>query len=287
MIAQIYSGERRIDALDPRDRGLAYGDGVFETALIHCGAPVWWDKHIARLLHGCATLGIAAPDPGFLRSECDTLATGCARGVLKLIVTRGFGERGYAISTHAPPTVVLSLSNAPVPPPRDGFNLRWCNTPLALQPRLAGIKHLNRLEQVLARAEWNDADSGGQAIHDGLQCDTAGRVISATSANLFVSRDGRWLTPPVADCGIAGVCRGWILDRVAESAEAVLVCADVESADAIVLCNAVRGILPVAVLGSRRWSPLHAQAIALQQRLGAAEPAFDPANGMHDAPEDA
>jgi 4-amino-4-deoxychorismate lyase len=283
---RIYGGERRIDALDPRDRGIAYGDGVFETILIHHGAPVWWDAHLARMQHGCEVLGIAALDPDFLRAEADSMASGCARGVLKIIVTRGVGERGYAPSSNGPATTLLSLSSAPPPAPREGLRLRWCETPLAIQPRLAGIKHLNRLEQVLARAEWSDADSGKPAIHEGLQCDTAGRVVSATSANLFVLRDGRWLTPPVDACGIAGVCRGWILDRVAESAEAVLKRDEVESADAIVLCNAVRGILPVAALGSRRWSP-RAETIVLRQRLAEAEPAFDPVHDSQDSSEDA
>jgi len=284
--AQIYRGEKRIDALDPRDRGLAYGDGVFETILLHQGTPVWWEAHLARMQRGCDVLDIVAPDPDFLWEEVDSMVSGSARGVLKLIVTRGIGERGYALSSKVPPTIVLSLSGAPPSAPREGLRLRWCQTPLAIQPRLAGVKHLNRLEQVLARAEWDDADSAQPAIHDGLQCDTAGRVVSATSANLFVLRDGRWLTPPVADCGIAGVCRGWILDRFAESAECVLTRDEVESADAIVLCNAVRGILPVAALGSRRWS-LHAQALALRQRLAEAEPAFDPAHGSQDLSEDA
>jgi len=284
--AQIYCGERRIGALDPRDRGLAYGDGVFETILMHRGTPVWWDAHLARMQRGCDVLGIAAPGPHFLRAEVDSMASGCARGVLKIIVTRGVGERGYAPSSLGSPTVVLSLSSAPPSAPREGLRLRWCETPLAIQPRLAGIKHLGRLEQVLARAEWNDADPGKPEIHDGLQCDTAGRVVSAIAANLFVLRDGRWLTPPVVACGIAGVCRGWILDRVAESAEAALTRDEVESADAIVLCNAVRGILPVAALGSRRWSP-SAETIALRQRLAEAEPAFDPAHDSQDSSEDA
>lgn len=280
MSTRVYSGDQRIDALDPRDRGLAYGDGVFETILVHQGSSVWWGAHLARLRRGCEMLGIAAPGPDFLRAEIDSMARGCARGVLKLVVTRGIGERGYAPPSHASPTVVLSLSDAPPSAPRGGLRLRWCETPLAIQPRLAGIKHLNRLEQVLARAEWNDA-----ATHEGLQCDTAGRVVSATSANLFVLRDGRWLTPPVDACGIAGACRGWILDHVAESAEAELARDEVESADAIVLCNAVRGILPVVALGSRRWSQ-RPETNALRQRLAEAEPAFDPAHGSQDSLEE-
>ena len=268
MSTRIFSGERRVDAIDPRDRGLAYGDGVFETILVHHGAPVWWDAHLARLLHGCEALGIAMPDPDFLCAEPDALIAGCARGVLKLIVTRGVGERGYAPPRSASSTLLLSLSDAPPLPPRDGLNLRWCDTRLAIQPKLAGIKHLNRLEQVLARAEWSDP-----AIHEGLQCDTSGRVVSATSANLFALRDGHWLTPPVTDSGIAGICRAWMLHNVAEARVAVLSRAEVELADALILCNSVHGILPVAALGSRLW-PLHSQAIALRESLAMAEPAF-------------
>ncbi len=280
MTTHIYSGEQRVDAIDPRDRGLAYGDGVFETILVHHGEPVWWAEHLERLARGCEALGIRLLDPGFLRVEVDAIADGCVRGALKLTVTRGVGARGYAPQSDSPPTLLMSLSDPP-PPPIKGLVLRWCDTPLAIQPRLAGIKHLNRLEQVLARAEWTDA-----AVHEGLQCDTRGRVVCATSANLFVLRDGRWLTPPVADCGIAGICRAWVLACVSGSAQVVLTRADVESADAVVLCNAVRGILPVAVLGSRRW-PLHAQTIALRQRLAEAEPAFDTMHDMQDPPEDA
>ncbi|HTA66413.1 MAG TPA: aminodeoxychorismate lyase [Xanthomonadaceae bacterium] len=273
MTTHLYSGERRIVALDPRDRGLAYGDGVFETILVHRGEPVWWTAHLQRLARGCEVLGIAKPDPAFLRIETDAIAAGCARGVLKLIVTRGAGARGYAPARDATPTLVLSLSDAPPASPRDGLTVRWCTMPLAIQPRLAGIKHLNRLEQVLARAEWSDANLEGHAIHEGLQCDTAGRVVGATSANLFVLRAGRWLTPPVADCGIAGICRAWLLEHVPGAVEAALSRDDIESADAVVLCNAVRGILPVAVLGERRWA-MHAGVRELTGALAGMEPAF-------------
>ena len=287
MTTHIYTGDQRVDALDPRDRGFAYGDGVFETILIHRGEAVWWAAHLQRLALGCETLGIQMPEPGFLRIEVDALAAGCARGVLKLTVTRGAGARGYAPTSGAPATTVLTLSEPPAPAPRAGLNLRWCETRLAIQPRLAGIKHLNRLEQVLARAEWSDAWSRQSSIHEGLQCDTAGRVICATSANLFVLLGGRWLTPSIADCGIAGICRSWVLQHVAGAADVVVSRRDVESADALILCNSVRGILPVAALGSRLWPSPHPQTIALRQRLAEAEPAFDLANDLHDASEEA
>jgi 4-amino-4-deoxychorismate lyase len=121
---------------------------------------------------------------------------------------------------------------------------------------------------VLARAEWSEP-----SIHEGLLCDRAGRVVSAIAANLFVHREGRWLTPPVADCGIAGTCRGWLLRRVPEAMEAELSPAEVESAEAVVLCNAVRGILPVAAIGERRWETPEATR-RLVRALAEAEPAF-------------
>jgi len=129
----------------------------------------------------------------------------------------------------------------------------------------SGPRYLASFE---VRAEWDDP-----SIHEGLQCDTAGRVVAATSANLFVLRDERWLTPPVAECGIAGTCRAWLMEHVPDAAEATLGREDVESSDAVVLCNAVRGILPVAALGGRRW-PGHDAARGLIDALAAAEPAF-------------
>jgi len=124
-------------------------------------------------------------------------------------------------------------------------------------------------------------------MHEGLQCDMAGRVVSATSANLFALRNGRWITPPVTECGIAGLCRAWVMQHAAGTTEAVLTRVDVESADALVLCNSVRGILPVAALGERRWPSLHVQTIALQQQLAEEEPAFALVNDLNQPPEDA
>jgi 4-amino-4-deoxychorismate lyase len=119
----------------------------------------------------------------------------------------------------------------------------------------------------MARAEWNDPD-----IDEGLMRDTDGHVVAATAANLFVRSEGRWWTPPVDRCGIAGVCRSWTL-RAFAAGERRLTMAAVESAEALVLCNAVRGILPVARLGDRIWAPHPAVADA-RRRLAAAHPAF-------------
>ena len=270
MTTRIFHGDRLVNSIEGDDRGLAYGDGVFETMLVHRGQPVWWREHWDRLERGARVLGMAMPAESGVRSECERLVADAARAVLKIILSRGGGGRGYAPPPNAVPTLVLSRHNPPPPSPREGVALRWCQTALAIQPALAGIKHCNRLEQVLARAEWNDPD-----IFEGLMCDTDGRVVSATAANLFARIDGRWLTPTLRRCGVAGIARGWLLQRLDQASEADLAPAEVENAEAVFLCNAVRGILPVRRLGQRQWSPDAGIEDARRQLLQA-QPAFSP-----------
>jgi len=266
----VFQGTQRVTALDTSDRGLAYGDGLFETALVHDGLVAWWPAHLARLSEGAVRLRIPMPDVGWLTSQVATfVARAPARAVLKLVLTRGVGGRGYAPPEAVEPTLVLSLHAAPAPWTMP-LVLRWCDTRLAIQPALAGLKHLNRLEQVLARSEWRDP-----AIHEGLMLDTDGQLGCATAANVFALRDGRWLTPPVNRRGVAGVARAWVLANEPGAAQAELSATDVATADALFLCNAVRGILPVGRLGDRSWAP-HPALASLQRRLGRSEPAFDP-----------
>lgn len=267
MTARIFAGDRRVEALAADDRGIAYGDGLFETLRVHRGQAPWWDAHWMRLARGAERLRMTLPDAALVRREADALIEGVGTGVLKLIVTRGSGGRGYSLPDAAEPAWILSAH--PMPPPRAlGLTLRWCDTRLSIQPALAGIKHCNRLEQVLARAEWQP----GSDADEGVMLDTDGHVICATAANLFVLIDGRWITPRIDRCGVAGVCRAWLLSEM-QAEEARLSRQQIESADAVFLCNAVRGILPVARLGERVWAP-HPQISALRDRLAAAVPMF-------------
>ncbi|MBU8976242.1 aminodeoxychorismate lyase [Lysobacter sp. MMG2] len=266
MSVRHFVGDAVVAATPDFDRGLAYGDGLFETMRAHRGDVHWWPAHWRRLQRGAHALGIVLPDEDRARGEARDLLDG-AEAVLKLIVTRGSGGRGYAPPEPATPHWILSRHDVPPATPADGLTLRWCRTRLALQPALAGLKHCNRLEQVLARAEWRDADT-----HEGLMLSTEGDAVSATSANLFVLHDGRWTTPAIDRCGVAGVCREWAIGALG-AREARLAVTEVEAADAVFLCNAVRGILPVARLGACSWRP-HPQVAQLQRRLAAEHPAF-------------
>lgn len=263
---RLYRGTSRVEAIAADDRGLRYGDGLFETMRGHRGAVPWWTAHWRRLAAGAARLQLPLPPPGLVFGEVTALLAG-GDGVVRLQLTRGSGGRGYAPPVAPEPAWVLSRHPLPAAPPAAGLHLRWCATRLAEQPLLAGMKHCNRLEQVLARLELQ-----GDGSDEGLMPGPDDEVISATSANVFVLRDGHWSTPPVERCGVAGVCRGWLLAQ-GHAGERRLLREEVEQAEAVVLTNAVRGILPVSRLGARRWQP-HPRVDALRAALAADNPAF-------------
>lgn len=244
-------------AVTVTDRGLCYGDGLFETLAVLQGKPRRWDAHMERLQRGVERLQLQGLDTALLSSETRRLCANVERAVLKIIITRGSGGRGYRGPDHVELTRVLQLHPWPDYPlewQRQGVRLRICHMRLALQPALAGIKHLNRLEQVLARQEWNDPQTA-----EGLMLDTEDRVISGTMSNLFFVREGALYTPDLRLCGIAGVTRAAVLEAAQRGGVATHVgdfqLSDLENAQEIFLCNSVIGIWPVAALAGRSFVP--------------------------------
>jgi 4-amino-4-deoxychorismate lyase len=239
------------DRVPAADRGFTYGDGLFETLRVVDGRAPLWSRHLARFVASCARLGMPAPDADAIHAEVLRLADGMTDAVVRVTLTRGEGPRGYALPSLPRPRVVVHA--APLRLDADtyasGLALRLCETRLASQPALAGMKHLNRLEQVLARAEWSDATFG-----EGLMRDDRGDLTCATAANLFAVFAGQLATPAVDRCGVAGVARAEVLAvrpvNVARIAPSRLV-----EADEVFLTSAVRGILPVRVFATRSWQP--------------------------------
>lgn len=244
----------RPDALvSALDRGLGYGDGLFETIRFVAGTAPLWARHMARLELGCARLSLPRPAAHVLLDEARQLCQGMDDAVVRITLTRGVGERGYAMPADAQMTRVVAAFAAPGVDAlalRDGVRLFPCALRLSEQPRLAGIKHLNRLEQVLARSEWRDPHYA-----DGLLLDAAGRVISTVMANLFAVVDGVLLTPLLDRCGVAGVARAEVLGLRADAQVVDLSPVELARASEVFLSSSVRGIVPVQAVGNTVYVP--------------------------------
>jgi len=252
-VIKVLINGKTVDCVASTDRGLLYGDGLFETIAVVNGSMRHWPRHLCRLQAGCERLGIEAVDGAELAYECQSLAGAADKAVLKVIITRGTGGRGYRVPDRPAPMRIVQLHDWPVFPSactERGIAVRVCNTRLGHQPALAGIKHLNRLEQVLARQEWEDAD-----IMEGLLLDSAGYLIEGTMSNLFLVRDGTLLTPDLHRCGVAGIMR----TRVLELADQLPIDVQIgpvamgylQAADEVFICNSLIGIWPVIAIDGR------------------------------------
>lgn len=241
------------DTVSALDRGLGYGDGLFETVRVVGERAPLWARHMARLAEGCGRLAIPAPAAGLLVGELQAVVDGMAEAVVRITVTRGVGPRGYAPPPVPATTRIVAAFPMPLAAPGlagAGLRLRVCDLRLAGQPALAGLKHLNRLEQVLARTEWSDP-----SIHEGLLLDAAGRVVCATMANVFAVIDGVVVTPALVRCGVAGVARAEVLGALPAVQVRDLGLDELLAAQEVFLTSSVRGILPVQAVGDKVFAP--------------------------------
>ncbi len=239
------------DTIAIMDRGFQYGDGLFETIEVRANQPIFLEQHLQRLNNDSQRLLLPKLNLDLLRSEISELCQNAGNAVLKIIVTRGEGGRGYRQPENIEPTRVLSLHPFPDYPKNyytDGIVARVCNARLGLNPTLSGMKHLNRLEQIMARAEWNDA-----AIQEGIMLDFNERVIEGTMTNLFYAKNGELFTASLNLCGIAGILRGWIFEQMRVNEQDFFL-DDLREADEIFVCNSVIGIWAVRELEKCRYT---------------------------------
>jgi 4-amino-4-deoxychorismate lyase len=253
------------------DRGLAYGDGLFETILVRNGTPRFLEAHLARLAAGCKRLGIATSVLPILRTEiAAAVSLAPPLGVLKIIVTRGSAmRRGYAADGAERPRRVLSIwGTEPLPAQtRSGVDLEVSSIVLGEQPALAGLKHLNRLEQVLAASQPRPAE-----VFDVLLRDASGHVVSGAMSNVFAVSSGALTTPPLDRAGVAGVLRG-VVQRECKvlglaCAEQCLSLEQLIAADELFVTNARIGVVPVRRLGEHRFT-MNRVALRLQAHVEA------------------
>lgn len=259
-----------VPAVPSADRGFAYGDGLFRTVRLRAGQVAAWSRHLRKIEVDCRSLGLDEPNADLIERSLGSIAARHPDCVVRITVTAGQGARGYRRLAGTALTTVVRATATPEWPAQfalDGVPVHLCRLRLGHQPALAGIKHLNRLEQVLARAEWTDP-----AVPEGLTLDIAGNAVCGTMSNLFIVSAGRLATPDLTRCGVAGVQR----ERILAWAQANAIDVGVETvcrerllaADALLLSNSVFGCWWVNRIGKQRFNPpdwLGALQSALEQ----------------------
>jgi len=229
------------------DRAVQFGDGCFTTARILAGQVCYLNDHLRRLQQACEVLLITEVDWQALLQEINQLVSDVPDGVLKIILSRGAGGRGYSASHCDNPTRILSLFPRPTFYQQwreQGIKLALSSVRLGQNPALAGIKHLNRLEQVLIRTHLEQTDA-----EEALVLDSDGRLVECCAANLFWRKGERVFTPYVDKSGVNGTMRqhimacleksSWCCEQVGEPLDTLA------DADEVVICNALMPIIPV------------------------------------------
>lgn len=235
------------DQVSIKDRAFNYGDGVFETVAVHDTKMHYWSEHYHRLKLGCDRLGIKPPNENDLLNDIAKLDLSENSAVLKIVVSRGEGGRGYSVNDVGEPNIVISKNSWPVfveSYQQEGIKVRLCQHRLIINPALAGIKHLNRLDQVLARNEWHNDD-----YQEGLMLDQDDYLLEGISSNLFVKINQQWITPPVKDCAVAGIMRNAVVRKMDDLGinleQRKIHVSELSSVKEMFVSNSIWGIVPV------------------------------------------
>jgi 4-amino-4-deoxychorismate lyase len=262
------------------DRGLAYGHGLFESILLNDSTLGLIDRHLARLCEGAKTLSIPLDSSlvlKFINLFIDQLhATSVTDGVVKIIVTAGEGGRGYQSPADIKPTIICSYSNLPAGLSdyrEQSLSVRYCQHRLSDNQALAGIKHLNRLDQIMARNEWDC-----ERYQEGLMFSASDHLLEAISANVLVkNRAGDWITPDLNKAGVKGVMRSVMIEEIFPACNIPISIAEVSGdqlaqCQVLLLCNSVKGLASVGSLydGQNQLVkslPIDQQTLMLYQKL--------------------
>ena len=271
MISVLINGECK-ESISIFDRGLQYGDGLFETMAVYENKIQLWDAHWERLKNGCQRLSIEIPDKQLIENEIAIITNKKLTinpFVIKLIITRGSGERGYKFPSVQNTTRIISRQPWPHLSEEfktSGIAVRYCETILSENTQLAGIKHLNRLEQVLARNEWNTND-----FQEGLMLNANGDVVDGTMSNIFAVKDNIIFTPDLSSAGVSGVMRNTVIERAKELGfsvyEKTFSKFELENADELFITNSLIRIWPVRTIAKKRFTQIGKITKQLQQAV--------------------
>jgi 4-amino-4-deoxychorismate lyase len=237
--------EQALDIISIYDRGLAYGDGCFTTALILNGKVTMLDQHLTRLKQQSERLGLPEINTSSIAEQMCKVSQGINKGVVKVIVTCGSGGRGYSRIGANQAQVIVSQHDYP------NFYSQWqkvgitvgiSEQQLGINPMLAGLKHLNRLEQVFLRKELDQRPED-----DLLVTDINGHIIECCSANVFWLKDGQWHTPTLSSAGVSGLMRAKVLALNKDVLVGNYTLTAIDNIDAMFISNAILGIVPVKI----------------------------------------
>ena len=244
------------------DRAVQYGDGVFETIAAKDRSLAFWKEHYQRLNKGCKILKIKCPSEPFLKKEINKFIKKTihirygSRQVLKIIISRGIGGRGYNPPRNSKPTRILGIYNWPSWPGTNsikGIRMDVCRTRISAQPFLSQIKHLNRLEQIIARSEWQN-----KSISESIMLDLNGNVIEGTMSNIFGVKKNIFYTPNIKFAGVEGIMRGVILKLLKRNKEKYVIkeitLKELLKFDEVFVCNSIFGIWPVIKISKKKFS---------------------------------
>jgi 4-amino-4-deoxychorismate lyase len=237
------------------DRGLSFGDGLFETMRVSGAQIPLLHYHLERLFSGARRLRINVNQDevktdiesalSLIKDQKETIWR------LKYIVTRGESNSGYTPNPRGVPTRIMQMHIYDAGFSRllqqQGIKTCTCQWRLSEQPLLAGIKHLNRLDQVMAKQECSDRDS-----YEGLMLDQNGRYVEGTMSNVFaVTTDGKVITPRMDHAGVEGVMRKLVIDELCKNNHIECYEADINRMDEfseVFVTNALMGIVPVVAV---------------------------------------
>lgn len=240
-------------ALSVTDRSIQFGDGVFRTMRKERGQILFWDDHYRKLAHDAGVLGLTCPAQSLLETELK--AVDLENAAIKIILTRGSTARGYSAPDDLIGNRIITVHPLTLADPSrktQGVKVRFARWRLSHQPALAGIKHLNRLDNVMARKEWSDPD-----IFESLMLDQEGYVVEGVMSNLFVIRDNHLWTAELKTCGVAGVMRGKVIEASRRLGLTLqwghFTSQDILTADGLILTNSLYGLVPVHQCEGRQW----------------------------------
>lgn len=235
--------------LDISDRSFHYGDACFTTICVKQSRLQLWAKHLERLTNNCQRLGIQFADWSAVLQSAERLIekSGAESAVVKVVITRGRGGRGYSPKEVRWPSYVVSIHSFPslyTNWHQNGINVGLSSVKLGKQPLLAGIKHCNRLEQVLIKDALDKTE-----FDDVLVCDFDDNLVESSAGNLFWLTQGQWYTPSLEYSGVEGVMRNCVLDYFAEkNSPVVQVTQNIGAnfaADEMFICNSLMGVVAI------------------------------------------